>query len=122
MNRYVDSTQQLVVELSVRDLPTSLAFYERLGFQIQRAEATFAVVAWEDHQLFLSQDGNALETLPTPIINVRVMVPDVNRVWQRVNDLGLPVVVPIGDRHYGLRDFTIVDPDGFGVRFATWLN
>jgi hypothetical protein len=30
-------------------------------------------------------------------------------------------VTAIGDRYYGLRDFTIADPDGFGVRFASPL-
>ncbi len=121
-NRYVDSTQQLVVELSVRDLQRSLAFYATLGFHVERAEAKFAVVAWEEHQFFLSQDGLLLDALAAPIMNVRVMVPDVDRLWQRVIELGLPVAAPVGDRSYGLRDFTIVDPDGFGVRFATWLR
>jgi NAD(P)H-dependent FMN reductase len=32
------------------------------------------------------------------------------------------VVSPIADRYYGLRDFTIADPDGFGVRFASTLE
>ena len=31
------------------------------------------------------------------------------------------IVVPIANRYYGLRDFTIADPDGFGVRFASDL-
>jgi catechol 2,3-dioxygenase-like lactoylglutathione lyase family enzyme len=122
MVRYVDSTQQLVVELSVRDLGQSLDFYERLGFQVQRQEASFAVVAWEEHQLFLSQDGLLTAPLAAPIMNVRVMVPDVDRVWRRAGELGLPVAAAIGDRPYGLRDFTVLDPDGFGVRFATWLR
>jgi hypothetical protein len=37
-------------------------------------------------------------------------------------DLGARVIIPIGDRYYGLRDFTIADPDGFGVRFASPLD
>ena len=36
--------------------------------------------------------------------------------------LGLSVVWPIGDRDYGLRDFVIADPDGYGVRFASRLK
>jgi hypothetical protein len=32
------------------------------------------------------------------------------------------VLAPIADREYGLRDFTIADPDGFGVRFGTRID
>jgi hypothetical protein len=32
------------------------------------------------------------------------------------------VLAPIADRDYGLRDFTIADPDGFGVRFGTRIE
>jgi catechol 2,3-dioxygenase-like lactoylglutathione lyase family enzyme len=119
--RYVESAVQLVTELSVRDVRRSLSFYEALGFQAQRVETTFAAAAWEDHQFFLSQDGLLLEPLAAPIVNVRVMLPDVDRVWQRVVEMQLPVAAPIGDRSYGLRDFTVTDPDGYGLRFATWL-
>jgi hypothetical protein len=31
------------------------------------------------------------------------------------------VLAPIANRDYGLRDFTILDLDGFGVRFASRL-
>jgi len=37
------------------------------------------------------------------------------------NEVGATVVIPIADRYYGLRDFTMADPDGFGVRFASLL-
>jgi hypothetical protein len=53
---------------------------------------------------------------------VRVMVPNVDDYWKLANEMGAPVAVPIGDRYCGLRDFIITDPDGFGVRFASWLK
>jgi uncharacterized glyoxalase superfamily protein PhnB len=49
------------------------------------------------------------------------MVPNVDQYWSLANELGAPIVLPIADRYYGLRDFTISDPDGFGVRFASQL-
>src|SRR5262249_50301351 len=58
MTRYVDSTEQLVVELLVRDLQRALAFYRAIGFEVLREEETFAVVAWESHRLFLDQMGD----------------------------------------------------------------
>jgi catechol 2,3-dioxygenase-like lactoylglutathione lyase family enzyme len=115
----VDSTEQLVVELLVRDLQRSLAFYRALGFDLLRQEPTFAVLAWEEHRLFLDQKPDLPTPPALPVMNVRVMVPDVDRVWERVNALGLRVVAPIADHAYRLRDFTIADPDGFGVRFGT---
>jgi uncharacterized protein (TIGR02246 family) len=120
--RSVDPTEQLVVELSVRDLTRSVTFYRALGFDLLRGEERFAVLAWEGHQLFLQQ-GDHLPTPPaTAVINLRVMVPDVDPLWQRATELGPRVIVPIGDRHYGLRDFTIADPDGYELRFATRLR
>ena len=49
------------------------------------------------------------------------MVPDVDRYWTLCQHMKAHIVVPIGDRYYGLRDFTVADPDGYGVRFATSL-
>jgi len=54
--------------------------------------------------------------------NVRVMVPNVDAYWTLSREMGAHVLSPITDQSYGLRDFTIADPDGFGIRFGTWLN
>ena len=32
------------------------------------------------------------------------------------------MIAPVGDRFYGERDFLIVDPDGFGLRFSSLLE
>ena len=121
MAPYVDPTEQLVFELAVRELTRSLAFYRAIGFELLRAEQRFAVLAWEERQVFLQQIDNLPEYTGPALINMRVMVEDVDRFWQRATELGLQVVVPIGDRRYGLRDFTVVDPDGYELRFATRL-
>ena len=57
-----------------------------------------------------------------PLANVRVMVANVDHYWTLANEIGADISVPIADRHYGLRDFTIADPDGFGIRFASALT
>jgi len=50
------------------------------------------------------------------------MVSNVDDHWRLANEIGARIIVPIADRYYGLRDFTIADPDGFGVRFASVLE
>jgi uncharacterized glyoxalase superfamily protein PhnB len=49
------------------------------------------------------------------------MVADVDAHWTRAIAVGARIVTPIADRYYGLRDFTIADPDGIGIRFASLL-
>lgn len=48
-------------------------------------------------------------------------MPDVDARWELARELGLEVEQEIADRYYGLRDFTVLDPDGFGLRFATTI-
>ena len=120
---YVPHTQQLVVEIFVSNLERSLAFYERLGFKPVEKHDRFASLTWEEHALYLDERVDLPEVpRDRPRANVRVMVRDVNAAWERVQALGAPISQPIADRSYGLRDFTIIDPDGFGVRFASLLT
>jgi len=129
MSRYVDSTEQLVTEIVVRDIARSAAFYRRLGFEMLRDAGDFMELTWEEHRLFLAElsafrdaRGATLPALPQfPLANVRVMVPDVDEYWRIANEMGAQIIIPVADRYYGLRDFTIADPDGFGVRFASVL-
>jgi prolyl oligopeptidase len=118
---YVDSKEQLVTEIFVRDIERSIDFYRRLGFELLRKEGGFAELTWEGHRLFLDTRSKLPSVPEFPAANTRVMVPDVDRCWTLCQEMKARVVAPIGDRYYGLRDFTVADPDGYGVRFATNL-
>jgi len=130
MGGYVPSTEQLVTEIVVTDIRRSAAFYRALVFELLRDGGDFMELTWEGHRLFLAEaaafrdiDGVAAPLRPAlPTANIRVMVPNVDDYWKLANELGAPVIVPIADRYYGLRDFLIADPDGFGVRFASLLQ
>ncbi len=101
-----------------------------MGFELLRDGGDFVELTWEDHRLYLAQISAFPEVQPAelaqparfPPANVRVMVPDVEKCWKAATDVGARVIIPIGDRYYGLRDFTIADPDGFGVRFASLVD
>jgi len=130
MTRYVDPTEQLVTEIVVKDIRRSIAFYQRLGFQVLRDGGDFVELTWEDHRLFLAElpafrDATAASLAtppPFPLANIRVMVPNVDECWKLANEIDAKIIIPIADRYYGLRDFTIADPDGFGVRFSSVLR
>jgi len=82
----------------------------------------FVTLTWEGHWHFLDEHRDLAPPLAPPRANVRVMVSDVDRFWERAQAMGATVVTPIANRDYGLRDFTIADPDGFGVRFGARLR
>ena len=127
--KYVDSTEQLVAEIVVRDIQRSTRFYRQLGFRVLRDADDFVELTWEDHQLYITElsayheinreEIELLDPPKFPIANIRIMVPNVDHYWKRAKEIGAKVVIPIADRYYGLRDFIISDPDGFGIRFAT---
>lgn len=109
-------TAQSVVEVVVPELEAALDFYRTLGFTVERETPTFVTLRWESTFLFIAQNANA--TTAPRWTNVRIVVADVDAIWERVKHLRLPVGSPIGDRPYGLRDFTVRDPAGFEIRFA----
>ena len=122
MARYVEPTSQLVVEVFVRDIARSRAFYERLGFRLVEDKGDFLGFAWEGHLFFLDERRDLPPPPAFPQANVRVMVPNVDDFRRLAAELNAPIVSEIADRDYGIRDFTIADPDGFGLRFGTWFS
>lgn len=118
---YCDPAHQLVVEVYVRDLRRSLEFYGRLGFELLRDDGGFAERSGGGHHFFLEEVEALPVEPPPPIANMRLVVPDVDRYAALAADMGATIVKPVADRYYGLRDFTMLDPDGFGLRFATRL-
>jgi hypothetical protein len=116
----VPAERQLVVEVTCSSIVRSTAFYRTLGFQLRRAESSFVELAWDNCLLFMEEQPEYVPPV-LPAANVRIMVDNVDEVWDRCVGLGVPVLHPIENRYYGLRDFTIVDPDNFGLRFATYL-
>ena len=124
MTPYVNPTEQLVTEIFTHDIRRSVEFYCKLGFELLREDDGFVELGWEGHRLFLSDELKEKMTAATglPQGNIRVMVPNVDAYWTLSREMGAQVLSPITDQSYGLRDFTIADPDGFGSRLGTWLN
>lgn len=114
-----ERSAQLVVEVGVRDLDLSLNLYTALGFRLERRDQGFASLLWGTQRLFLAEKRELSELNGPSRANIRIIVPNVDAVWKLVQTLGVEVERPIGDRYYGLRDFTIRDPDGFGIRFGS---
>jgi len=119
--RYVEPTEQLVVKIFARNLICSMAFYRQLGFELLAHRGSFVELAWEGHRLFLDERRDVPAAAELPQANIRIMIPDVDAYWKRAQAMGATVLSALADRDYGLRDFTILDPDRLGIRFGTRL-
>jgi catechol 2,3-dioxygenase-like lactoylglutathione lyase family enzyme len=122
MSRYVDPTEQLVTEIVVKDIRRSVDFYRRLGFELLRDGGDFVELTWEDHRLFLRR-ALRVSRRPWSATNHTSAVSHRQRQsdWKLANEIGAHIIIPVADRYYGLRDFTIADQDDFGLRFRSML-
>ena len=122
LERYVDSQNQLIAELYVKSARISKEFYKKFGFGVVRDDGWFVELQWEDSRIFLEETDNPdLGSDGNLAGNIRVMVPDVDEYWSLAKNSDVKIIKPIGNRDYGLRDFTIAGPDGLGLRFATTI-
>jgi uncharacterized glyoxalase superfamily protein PhnB len=122
------SASGLAPELFVRDLVASIRFYEEgLGFDVVRQDQEFAVLSLGAAriQLVLADESVAsvkawLDAGPRGVgVNIRIIVDDVDALYERARRRGVPIIREIDDRFYELRDFTVGDPDGFVLSFAS---
>jgi catechol 2,3-dioxygenase-like lactoylglutathione lyase family enzyme len=141
-NRYVMTfvAPPIVPELDVSDLDQSLAFYrEILGFEIrvERPEERFAYLTRGVVPLMLEEaegPGRRFRTAPLEYpygrgVNFQIAVPDVDHLYKRAVETGAAIHIPLEERWYrqgeeeaGNRQFVLVDPDGYLLRFFTDLG
>ena len=124
---------RLRLELFVADVDESIRFYVgALGFAVERHEAGYAHLRRGDAELglgsatMLPPDGPAPGFTRESVARARgagveivLEVEDLSAVAERVQEAGYPLVEPLLDRPWGLRDFRLVDPDGYYLRVTT---
>ena len=144
------SRPALVPELMVTNITRSLQFYvEQLGFAVEfdRPEEGFAWVSFEGVHIMLDQTGS-LEAVTDqefieqrqwrtgkfeyPLgrgINLEMAVSDSQGIYDSLISQRYPIKVPIEERWYrigdelqGVRQFLVMDPDGYLLRFSTSLG
>jgi catechol 2,3-dioxygenase-like lactoylglutathione lyase family enzyme len=53
---------------------------------------------------------------------ITIEVPDVDAEYKRVQNLKVPIEIPIRNEPWGDRHFAIVDPNGIGIDFVTYTD
>lgn len=99
------------------DFDRTVSFYSALGFD----------PAGRHESYLLLHDGPVelqfnLVTQAAPSVQCFLHVPDALAIWKRLRELDTPGVGPVADQDYGLREFTLTDPDGNHLRIRSPLH
>ena len=115
----------VTAEMFVSSVEETAQWYsESFGFKtVRHEEGVFAAVQYEEVQLLLAAASLYRGTYdPSKVgngIEIRIIVKEVDAFYKRVKELGLPIILDIETRYYGLRDFTFRDKNGFHLRVAS---
>ncbi|WP_339632329.1 VOC family protein [uncultured Sneathiella sp.] len=132
----------LVPELWCSDFQKSMEFYVKtIGFKVaqQRNNDPHAYLSLDGGQIMLAHwkpDGSWEPWNPKPIeqpfgrgVNFQFMVDDVQGIYDRINSSGFRPFMDIDDTDYWKSDcmetrrqFMVLDPDGYLLRFAQALR
>lgn len=127
----------LVPELSVSHFEKSLSFYtEMLPFRVEfhRPEYRFAFLAYQECQLMISQETPVWKTgtLEFPYgrgIHLAMLVSTIDVLLQSLQEHHYPLFALPAEQWYragqtllGRREFLVMDPDGYLLRFAHSLG
>lgn len=113
--------EQLHPGLTVPDVTAAVDYYvSKLGFQCAFTHGeppTFAGVNLGQVQIFFSSGAAA----PSSGCSVYFLVGDADELYAFHRANGVTIAEEIGDREYGIRDYTIRDPYGYYLCFGHHL-
>lgn len=114
---------KITANLIVRDITASLDFYQKiLGLERQitvpdQEPFVFVAVGNSKVEIFLNKTES-----PTPPlaggISLYAEVQDLDELLARAQQHKIRIEIPLNETFYGMREFAILDPDGYMLIFA----
>ena len=105
----------------VKDVAASIDFYvKKLGFDLTfkwEDPITYAVVKSGEIGIHLALRSDSYQ-VNREHVHLAIFVHDVDALYEQCLTKGVVIHHEIGDRDYGMRDFDILDPDGFIIGFS----
>jgi catechol 2,3-dioxygenase-like lactoylglutathione lyase family enzyme len=112
--------ERLHAGLAVTDIKAAIDYYTtKLGFRpgfLWGEPPTFAGVNLGEVQIFMEQG------FPTPTGGgIYFVVSDADELYEYHRANGVEILEPIGDREYGIRDYSVRDLHGYRLTFGHYL-
>ena len=111
--------ESLAAIFEVRDFAEALAFYtDKLGFEVGWTwgePVSYASVCRDRVEINFGEPQEGQTISPS---SVYIAISNIDAYHARLAARGVEIAVPIGDRAYGMRDFTVADPSGNRLSFG----
>jgi catechol 2,3-dioxygenase-like lactoylglutathione lyase family enzyme len=118
-------TKKVVPMINVPDVAAATAWYESIGFIVERTHADDGVISWAlltfgDDELMFNEGGQP-SSASRREVDLYVQVDDVEEVYQRLRDR-VEIVEEPHDVVYGMRELIIRDLNRFWITFGQPLQ
>ena len=123
--------QKLTPNLVVRDVAASMEFYCRvLGFQRgqtvpEQAPYVFGIVTHGAVEMFFNDQKTVAADHPTlgtrpagGALTLYIEVQGIEELFQKMEQHGVKITMPMKEQFYGMKEFGIEDPEGWEITFA----
>lgn len=118
MNKKVIQTRHV---LAVKDLTVSAAYFkDKLGFDLDFKAPGWEFLSFGDFKVMLGEcrDEVTAEATGNHSWFAHALVENVDEVYAEFIDRGAQILSPISAKPWGIRDFTVVTPDGHRIVFG----
>lgn len=127
----------LIPEMSVSNIEKSLHFYLSIllfKLEYERKEDKFALISLNNSQIMIEEINGYWETgeLSYPFgrgINFQIEVDNIDELYENIKKHDYPIKIDIEENWYraddklvGQKEFLVMDPDGYLLRFAQDLG
>ncbi|MEP7149537.1 MAG: VOC family protein [Acidobacteriota bacterium] len=123
------STERKVVHtrhvLAVKDLAVEATYYiEKLGFERDFTAPGWEFLSFGEFKVMLGECADALRAVETGDHSwfAHCLVENVDAVSQELIERGAKILSPIANKPWGIRDFTVVTPDGHRIVFGQLIQ
>lgn len=113
---------KIILEIAVSDMKQSLEFYNALGFTkgsdgvIDDKGSQWSSLLMGDAELWITREDIVQDFDPDEErgngVNIYLTVDNVDATYEKI-EMNATIVKDIETMYYGLRQFSVVDPDGY---------
>jgi Uncharacterized protein conserved in bacteria len=111
--------------LAVKDLKVEADYYlDKLGFERDFTAPGWEFLSFGDFKVMLGECADQMTADATGNHSwyAHVNVENVDEIYKEFIDHGAKILSSIGNRPWGIRDFSVVTPDGHRIVFGQVIN